>query len=73
MKKPLFDRLTHAYGHRHVSRVLERMLSTSGNDPLRYLTEEAQQVLFERLQAEYRFTKRINARNRAIHRERTIA
>lgn len=74
MKKPLFDRLTYTYGARAVRRAIDAMLSAGDrSDPLRWLTEDGKQELFERLRTEHRWIRRNNARNRAIHRERTAA
>ncbi len=74
MKKPLFDRLTDAFGANAINRAISRMLSTwNHNDPLHHLTDDAKQELFERLLAEHHQIRRTNARNRKIYRERTGA
>lgn len=66
----LHDRLVYSFGRDRVQRELSDMVSRWHQDPLRYLTDEAKQELFDRLRADLRWTKRNNARNREIARQR---
>jgi hypothetical protein len=62
MKRPLNVRLTTLFGEQRVADELRRMLR---NDPTKYLNEDGQQELFERLCADHRMTRRFNAASRA--------
>lgn len=69
-KPNLHQRLVNAFGSKAVDDTLIRMMSPYTDDPLRHLTDDAKQELFERLRDDLRRTKRNNAHNRRIAAER---
>lgn len=69
-KPDLHKRLCNAFGKDAVYRELLRMVNPFNGDPLRHLTDNAKQELFNRLRDDLRRTKRNNAQNRRIAAER---
>lgn len=69
--EPLYERMLHAFGEKRIGDQLKHLTSTWGRgDPLRWLTDEARDVLLDRLIREHKLTRAINAKNRKLYKEK---